>query len=163
MENNNIHISGDARVWQISFNKKDLFNKTILNSVYLSERKDIIGNSQILQDDDFAIFEQNLSLSLSELILLLAKRIDNNIDVRDNMNVGINIKDDIINISLIVGDNHDENLLWSLKNYCEDFLIKNVLESWYKVDYGSNKAAYNISRCLLYRKRSPAQKVRNIL
>lgn len=171
-KNQDIVTVGDISLWSLKFTKSDLFDEVSANSSYfINQNKDeaLKNDSFIILEDDKFLYNTYIQNAIKELIVLLSRRIPQDIADYKELFAKADVTDvitdneTILVINMIMSSNHDCNLISSLQNFCKNFLIKRVLEQWYKVDFGSEEERKNLLHILHYRRKSVARRVRPLL
>lgn len=171
-KNQDIVTVGDISLWSLNFPKTDLFDLTSANSSYfINQNKDeeLRSDSLMILEDDKFLYDSYMKKAIKELIVLLSRRLPK--DVEDYASLfekaqqgqAIIDNNEKLTINLIMSSNHDSNLISSLHTSCEDFLVKKVMEQWYKADFGSEDAKKDLLHILHYRRKSLARRVRPLL
>ena len=171
MQHNIQHIilTAQPRIWTLGIVYNDVFNIASTETAYEEHR---FGNSDtnrnVLMDDDRPLFNYYLSIAVSDLTGLLARRIDprqKGISPcgAQECNNGIDESCWDIVFYLVMDENHDEHLRASLHRHCMDFLVKRVLEQWYRKQGMSDQAKAAIIRVLEFRRKPVRRPIRNML
>ena len=160
IQNQDITFSGNKTIWTITLNKEMLFNETSVKSMYFikqNAKEPVSSDANVILDDDRNLYNIYMENALQELKVALARRIDcnDNSAVIDDANT--------FAVNLIMGDNHDGNILIPLNVACKEFVIKKTLEQWYNIDFGSEMEKSKIVHLLQYRRKSVARRVRPLL
>jgi hypothetical protein len=69
----------------------------------------------------------------------------------------------MLEVSLVMSENHDANLIAPLRVACKEYLVKRVLEQWYSIDFGSGEELRKVEHILHYRRKSSSRRVRPLL
>lgn len=164
---------GNQSLWSISFNKKDLFNETSARSLYFVNNKlqqEVKSDTPVILDDDRNLFDRYLEVAIQDVLVLLSRRIPQSADdYPELMKQGKYDTTPVINdsymleVTLVMSENHDKNLIQALRGYCKEYLVKKVLEMWFGVDFGSAEEPSKINHILQFRRRSAARRVRPLL
>lgn len=137
-----------TKTWIVTINKEEAFSRCTNESLYQAYNRlgeNNKGDAIVMQDDDKGQFSIYFANAIANLNMLLARRMDGpSVDYCGNC--------DDVTFVLQMHDNHDDNMLPILINYCYDYVIKKVLEQWYRIDFGSELAKLEINHCLHYRK-----------
>lgn len=169
-----ITIDGNVSLWTICFQKDNLFNETSARSLYFvnnNPKIEIKSDTPVILDDDRNMFDRYLEVAVQDVLVLLARRIPQSVyDYESLLAKRYRYSDsalydgkNIVEFNLVVGNNHDDNLLSALKIACKEFLVKKVLEQWYNADFGSEVEKGKIVHILQYRRKSVARRVRPLL
>lgn len=169
-----ITTMGDVSLWSINLDKNVLFNEVSTRSLYFVNNnadKKSRSDSVVIMDDDKNLYNLYLEKAVQDLLVVLARRIPQNIneykDVlkQEGCGDGTPIYDDSVMLELymVMSINHDKNLIVPLKVACKEFLVNNILEQWYGIDFGSEKEKSKIIHILQYRRKSPNRRVRPLL
>lgn len=138
-----------TKVWTIEIKEDEVFARCTNESLYQAYNRaeaNPKGDDVVIQDDDFGQFDVYFGNALANLQILLARRM-NGVPV-DN---GTNGRKHLV-FTLDMHDNHDDNVLPVLIQHCKEYVIKQVLEQWYHIDFGSTLERLEINHCLHYRK-----------
>lgn len=137
-----------TKTWKITISAREVFarctNESLHQAYHLSERKD---NGLVMQGDDMDMFSMYFDNAIAELHMMLARRMEEPpLNTFDNNSNGVEFV-------LHMHDNHDNNMLPILITHCYEFMVKKVLEQWYRADFGSALERLEINHCLHYRKK----------
>jgi hypothetical protein len=138
-----------TKVWTIEIDEKEVFSRCTNESLYQAYNRteeNPKGDSVVLQEDDFGQFHVYFGNAIANLHILLARRIA---EPPYSCTCGGEKK---IAFDLLMHDNHDENMFPILVNHCYDYLVKQILEQWFRADLGSSLVRLEINHCLHYRK-----------
>lgn len=171
MDNKSRHIILTARpmVWMLKFTYEDIYAIVSTQTAYDDNRSnEVDGTRHIVMDDDRPLFNYYLSIAISDLTGLLARRIDPQLKItlQDGTainNNGVQESSQDITYHLVMDENHEEHLVSSLHRYCTDFLVKRVLEQWYHRGNLAADAKASIIRVLEFRRRPVRRPIRNFL
>lgn len=171
IQNQQIATVGNLSLWTISLSKDDLFNEASARSMYflkLNSKQPITSDSPAILDDDRNLFNIYLENAIQDLVVVLARRIPDNISdyaelFEEGVESALTNNDTMVEASLVMSANHDANLLPSLMVACKEFLVKRTLEQWFGGEFGSQAEKSNIVHLLQYRKTSVARRVRPLL
>jgi hypothetical protein len=134
-----------TKTWTITIDEEEIFSRCTNESLYQAynrTKENPKGDALVIQEDDMEQFHVYFSSALANLRMILARRMDS---TPIDPSLGISI-------TLQMHDNHDDNIFPILVNHCYEYLVKNVLEQWYRVDFGSELERLEINHCLHYRK-----------
>jgi len=171
MQHNSPHIILTSRpmIWRLSFKYEDIYNIASVETGYADQRNnEPDGTEAVLMDDDKPIFNYYLSLAISDLTGLLARRLDPKFIMKDEngeeiTNSGIVEDSQSVTYYLVMDENHESHLCSSLYRYCTDFLVQRVLEQWNKVQGLSDNPRKEIIKVLEFRRKPVRRKIRNFL
>lgn len=147
-----------TKTWTIEINENEVFARCTNESLYQSYNRmsaNPKGDAVVMQDDDKEQFNSYFSYAIAGLNMLLARRMEDAYTY--------NSETGIVSFSLQMHDNHDDNILPILRIHCYDYLVKKVLEQWYKADLGSELEKWEINHCLHYRKNPVRRRVRPLI
>lgn len=155
-------------VWRLSFCYDDIYALVSTETGYEDNRvSDINGTKQVMMDDDKPLFNYYLSIAISDLTGLLVRRMVPKLGIRlpdgSTINESIEETDDNVTFYLLMDENHEEQLLPSMHRYCTNFLVKRVLEQWYRQQGMSDSAKAAIIRVVEFRRKPVRRRVRNFL
>ena len=134
-----------TKTWTVTINEEEVFSRCTNETLYQAYNRmpeNPKGDALVIQEDDKAQFRVYFSAAIANLSMLLARRM-NEAPAR----VGYELT-----FTLNMHDNHDNNILPILINHCYEYVVKCVLEKWYRVDFGSELERLEINHCLHYRK-----------
>lgn len=138
-----------TKTWTITINSREVFARCTNESLYQAYVRTTAnpkGDAVAMQDDDLDMFNMYFDNAIANLHMILARRmVELPLNGSNNDPVGVKF---VLNMH----DNHDNNMLPILITHCYDFVVKKVLEQWYKADLGSDAARMEINHCLHYRK-----------
>lgn len=167
IQNQKIATVGDKSLWTINLTKDDLFNETSARSMYflkLNSKEPLTSDAAVILDDDRNIFNIYLENAIQDLVVMLARRIPDNIsdypELFEDVDSALYNDSTMFEVSLVMSSNHDGNILPTLRVACKEFLVKRTLEQWYGAEFGSQMERSNIVHLLQYRKTSVARRVR---
>ena len=166
-----VATEGKVSLWTISLDKGELFNETSARSMYfvkLNSKEPVTSDSNVILDDDRNLYNVFMENAVQELLTVLARRIPQSVDeykalFAEDVKSPITNDDSKFGIYLVMGENHDANLINALKIHCKEFLIRKTLEQWYNADFGSMSKRDNVAHILHYRRKSSARRVRPLL
>jgi hypothetical protein len=145
-----------TKTWTIVISEDEIFarctNETLYQAYNRSESNPK-GDALVIQDDDFAQFDVYFGNAVANLQILLAKRMSS-----APINV-IQSGHRHLEFTLDMHDNHDDNILPVLEQHCKEYVIKQVLEQWYHIDFGSTFERLEINHCIHYRKNPVRRRV----
>ena len=144
-----------TKTWTIEISEDEVFARCTNESLYQAYKRTTdnpSGDDMVLEDDDRVMFSVYFANAINNLRMMLARRMDDNI-MNGCMDCGI------VSFALQMHDNHDVNILPILIHHCYDYLVKNILEQWYKVNMGSELARLEVLHCLHYRKHPVRRRV----
>lgn len=156
-------------IWRLCFRYEDLYSIASTETAYSDHRsEEPDGSKSIMMDDDKPIFNYYLSLAISDLTGLLARRLDPKLVLKDEngndiTNSGIVEDSQSVTYYLVMDENHESHLCPSLHRYCTDFLVQRVLEQWNKVQGLSDNSRKEIIKVLEFRRKPVRRPVRNFL
>lgn len=167
---------GDLSLWTICIDKDSLFNETSTRSLYFvnnNSNGQVKSDSLVIMDDDKNLYNVYAQNAIQDLVVLLGRRIpqsseDYKVLFKEKYGdtyQALPVYDDctFLEINLVMSDNHDKSLIVPLKVSCKEFLVKKILEQWYKVDFGSEQEESKLVHILQYRRKSVARRVRPLL
>ena len=134
-----------TKTWDINISAREVFARCTnesLHQAYNLTKVNTKGDSIALQAEDSVLFRMYFDNAVAELHMMLARRMTESPISSPNG----------LTFVLHMHDNHDDNMLPILMTHCYEFLVKKVLEQWYKVDLGSMLERLEINHCLHYRK-----------
>lgn len=138
-----------TKTWEITINSREVFARCTNESLYqayVRSSENSRGDAVAIQDDDWDMFNMYFDNAIANLHMILARRMSElSFDKPNNEPNGVKF-------TLNMHDNHDNNILPVLILHCYDYVVKKVLEQWYKADFGSEAAKLEINHCLHYRK-----------
>lgn len=157
-QNQWITTEGDVSLWSIRMTKEDLFNEVSTRSMYFVKTKSeqpITSDSNVILDDDRNLYDRFMETAITDLLVLVARRCDEAYPlINDN---------EALELTLVMGENHDTHMLTPLANACKEYLVCKVLEQWYEIPFGSDKQERKIIHTLQFRRKSVARRVRSLL
>jgi hypothetical protein len=145
-----------TKTWTIPISEDDIFARCTNESLYqayVRTSDNQKGDAVVMQEDDRGQFRIYFSTAIANLHMMLARRME------EPSYEYIGGCGDVA-FTLQMHDNHDNNVLPMLITHCNDYVVKKVLEQWYKVDFGSELARLEILHCLHYRKHPVRRRVR---
>ena len=134
-----------TKVWTIEIKEDEVFARCTNESLYQAYNRaetNTKGDAAVIQEDDRGMFRMYFANAVSGLHVILARR----------MNEPPCNCDQHVMFDLLMHENHDDNMIPILTNYCYDYVVKKVLEQWYHVNFGSEMTKLEINHCLHYRK-----------
>lgn len=164
-----IILTARPMVWRLRFVYDDIYSLASGETAYEDHRNtQVNSNRQVMMDDDRPIFNYYLSIAISDLTGLLARRLDPmlRITLPDGTlieNNGIVESANDVEFYMVMDQNHESLLLSSMHRYCTDFLVKRVLEQWYKREGLSKQAKADIIKVLEFRRKPVRRPIRNML
>ena len=141
-----------TKTWTITIKDEEVFARCTNESLYqayVRTSNNAKGDSVVMQEDDMVQFRVYFASAIAGLRMILARRMEDSPAVVNNQ----------ITFNLQMHDNHDDNILPILINHCYEYLVKKVLEQWYKADLGSELERLEINHCLHYRKNPVRRRV----
>ena len=138
-----------TKTWNVHISAQEVFarctNESLHQAYHLSSRNSN-GDSVVMQEDDKELFAMYFDNAIAELHMMLARRMEEPpVNTFDDDSSGVTFV-------LYMHENHDNNMLPIMITHCYEFMVKKVLEQWYKVDLGSALERLEINHCLHYRK-----------
>lgn len=137
-----------TKTWVVSICENEVFSRCTNESLYqayVRTNENPKGDSVVMQEDDKAVFKVYFQNAISNLHMMLARRMDE--PMWDYCGCGGDVT-----FVLKMHDNHDNNVLPMLITHCYEYVVKKVLEQWYHADFGSELEKLEINHCLHYRK-----------
>ena len=134
-----------TKTWTITINEDEVFSRCTNESLYQAYNRaesNPKGDAVVMQEDDRGQFHVYFAAALANLSMLLARRMDEPA-VTTELGAEFNLQ---------MHDNHDNNILPILINHCYEYVVRQVLEQWYHMDFGSQIEKLDINHCLHYRK-----------
>lgn len=145
-----------TKSWTISIKESEVFarctNETLYQA-YSRTESNPKGDAVVMQDDDKEMFRMYFSNAIANLHMLLARRM-----FEPPYRCGCEEVGEVV-FELMMHDNHDENMYPILITHCYDYVVRKVLEQWYRADLGSELAKSEINHCLHYRKRPVRRRI----
>lgn len=141
-----------TKTWIVEINKEDVFSRCTNESLYQAyNRTDANpkGDAVVIQEDDKGQFDIYYANAIAALHILLARRM-----IEPAVNSELTST-----FALQMHDNHDNNILPILINHCYGFVVKNILEQWYHIDFGSAIERLEINHCIHYRKQPVRRRI----
>lgn len=165
---------GNTSLWTICMDKDNMFNETSTRSLYFvnSKMQQKVGSdTPVILDDDKNLYDRYMENAITDLMVLLARRIPQSKKEYPELFEWSEGEDDnvienclhYLKFSLLVSENHDKHMIKPLANACKEYLICKVLEQWYDVEFGSIEMEKKIVHTLQYRRKSVMRKVRPLL
>ena len=164
-----IILKGRPMVWMMQFKYEDIYNLVSVETAYADNRNtETNGTKAVMMDDDKPIFNYYLSLAISDLTGLLARRLDPTMkihteDGQEITNEGIVEDKESVTYYLVMDENHESHLINSLYRYCTDFMVQRVLEQWNKVQGLADNPKKEIIKVLEFRRKPVRRPIRNFL
>lgn len=138
-----------TKIWTIEINEAEVFARCTNESLYQAYNRaeaNPNGDAMVIQEDDMGQFKRYFSAAIANLGMVLARR------MREPLyHCGCDDEEKVV-FDLMMHDNHDNNIHPILVNHCYEYVIKRVLEQWYRADFGSEAEKSEINHCLHYRK-----------
>lgn len=168
MRLNGIIFTQKPTIWVIQLKYDDIYHRVSTDTAYTLHKQTAEGDNHIMLDDDRPLFNYYLSLAISDLTSLLARRIDPSIQVYDDNgepvdNEGMIETSENIIYYLVMDKNLEINLQSSLSRYCFEYLSLRILEMWHKSPQGAERLKSDIIRVLDFRRRPVRRSIRNLL
>lgn len=138
-----------TKIWTIKISEDEVFARCTNETLYQAYNRSTDnpkGDAVVIQDDDRGMFSLYFSHAVANLRMLLARRLAE-YPVANSHSCS-----DVITFDLMMHDNHDDNILPILKSHCYEYIVRQILEQWYHVDFGSEIERLEINHCLHYRK-----------
>lgn len=145
-----------TKTWTVEINEDIVFERCTNESLYQAynrEESNPKGDAVVIQEDDRGQFRVYFAHAIANLHMMLARRM-----AEPTISTGI-----VTKFVLQMHDNHDNNVLPMLVNHCYEYIIKKVLEQWYRADLGSELERLEINHCLHYRKYPVRRRVTPLL
>lgn len=164
-----IILTSNPMVWRLRFIYDDIYALASVETAYEDSKSgNSDSNRNILMDDDKPLFNYYLSIAISDITGLLARRLDPHLDIKledgtSVQNNGIEETSESVTFYLVMDQNHEEHLLASLYRYCIDYLVKRVLEQWYKREGLCENAKSSIIKVLEFRRKPVRRPIRSFL
>lgn len=137
-----------TKTWIVTINEDEVFSRCTNESLYQAYNRladNPKGDAIVMQEDDRVQFKLYFASAIANLNMLLARRMS-------SPSVDFCGECSDITFVLDMHDNHDDTVLPILISHCYDYVVKKVLEQWYRADFGSELARLEINHCLHYRK-----------
>ena len=137
-----------TKIWTVAISEDDIFARCTNESLYqayVRSEQNPKGDAVVMQDDDRGQFSIYFANAVANLHMLLARRM---MEPKWNF-CG---RDTEVVFHLQMHDNHDNNIFPILESHCKEYVVRYVLEQWYKADLGSELEKLEINHCLHYRK-----------
>ena len=138
-----------TKTWNINISAREVFARCTnesLHQAYHLTRHNPKGDAVAMQGDDMGMFNMYFDNAIAELHMMLARRMEEPpVSSFDNDSNGVTFV-------LHMHDNNDNNMLPILITHCYGFMVKKILEQWYRADFGSAMERLEINHCLHYRK-----------
>lgn len=139
-----------TKTWTVHISAREVFARCTNESLHQSynlTKANPQGDAVVMMADDSAIFGMYFDNAIAELHMMLARRMEEPpVNTFENDSNGVTF---VLNMH----DNHDNNMLPILITHCYEFVVKKILEQWYKADLGSAMERLEINHCLHYRKK----------
>ena len=142
-----------TKIWTIEINENEVFARCVNESLYQSYMRNAAnaqGDMVVMQEDDKEQFHSYFSYAISQLNMLLARRME------EPFQYGSECGDVVF--KLCMHDNHDDAIIPSLNLSCYEYVTRKILEQWYHADFGSELEKWEINHCLHYRK-NPVRRI----
>jgi hypothetical protein len=121
-------------------------------------------------DDDKNLYNLYMDTAVQDLLVVLARRIPQKTSEYKELfgssaysESAIYNDSSMLEVSLVMSENHDANLIAPLRVACKEYLVKRVLEQWYSIDFGSGEELRKVEHILHYRRKSSSRRVRPLL
>lgn len=137
-----------TKTWTIPISEDNIFARCTNESLYQAYNRtgdNTKDDAMVMQEDDRAQFRMYYINALSSLHMLLARRMTDT--CFDYIGTGGDVS-----FTLQMHDNHDDNVWAMLITHCNEYVVRKVLEQWYRADFGSELEKLEINHCLHYRK-----------
>lgn len=134
-----------TKTWKIEINRDDVFARCTNESLYQAYSRaedNPKGDDVVIQEDDYGQFHVYFGNAIANLRILLARRME---EFPSESN-------GVITFTLNMHDNHDDNILPILTSHCYEYVVKQILEQWYRADFGAATERLEINHCIHYRK-----------
>lgn len=134
-----------TKTWTVEIDKGEVFARCTNESLYqayVRTSENLRGDSVVMQEDDAEVFEMYFGNAIANLHMMLARRMEDSPAVADGK----------YSFVLNMHDNHDNNVYPMLVTHCYEYVVRKVLEQWYKADLGSDMERLEVNHCLHYRK-----------
>ena len=134
-----------TKTWTITIDGDEVFARCTNESLYQTYNRmeeSIKGDALVIQEDDRGQFNVYFSAAIANLGVLLARRMDGPASVVDGT----------VTFVLNMHDNHEDAILPILRTYCYEYVVRQIMEQWYRVEFGSELEKLEINHCLHYRK-----------
>lgn len=134
-----------TKTWTIEISESEVFARCSNESLYQAYNRveeNPKGDGVVMQEDDRGQFHVYFATAIANLHMILARRME-----EPPIEYGISTT-----FVLHMHDNHDNNMLPILINYCYEYVVKSILEKWYRANLGSELVKSDINHCLHYRK-----------
>ena len=141
-----------TKTWTLTINEDNIFARCTNESLYQAyarTEENLKGDMVVMQDDDRDQFKAYYNVAIADLTTILARRLDYPVSAYDN----------ITSFNLLMHDNHDDIMASVLATHCIEYVIKKVLEQWYRADFGAELERLEINHCLHYRKNPVRRRV----
>lgn len=140
--------------WTITISEKEVFarctNETLYRA-YNRSSENPKGDAIVIQEDDMSVFKIYYAHAIANLQMLLARRMSEPYCCSY-------YTDDVV-FTLEMHDNHDDNILPILINHCYEYVVRQILEQWFREDFGSQIEKLEINHCLHYRKNPVSRRI----
>lgn len=141
-----------TKTWTITISEDEIFSRCTNESLYQAyNRADANpkGDAMVMQEDDRGLFNMYFAAAIANLQMLLARRMEG---YPEHGEYGVVF-------TLQMHDNHDDNIMSVLTVHCYEYVKRQILEQWYRVDLGSEIEKLEINHCLHYRKHPVRRRV----
>lgn len=145
-----------TKTWTIEIKEEDVFARCTNESLYQAYNRteeNPKGDDIVIQEDDFGQFHVYYRYALSNLHILLARRLESLPVTTGSEGSRVTV------FTMHMHDNHDDNMLPILTTHCYEYVIKQVLEQWYHASFGSELERLEINHCLHYRKKPVRRRI----
>lgn len=169
MERPNIILTTRPVIWNVSLDHQMLYERISQQTSYNAKQaSEPISDDHIVLEDDKPLINYYISLAISDLTSLLARRIDPSVVVTDAKgarvdNPGMVEGDNATLYTLVVDENFESTLQSALQRYCFEYVASRVMEMWYKTPQDSDAWKSSIIRTLDFRKKPVRRPIRNFL
>ena len=142
-----------TKTWTIEIDENEVFARCTNESLYQAYNRAEENpkyDAVVIQDDDRGQFKLYYAHAIANLQMLLARRMSEPYCYCNG---------DHSVFMLEMHDNHDNNILPILINHCYEYVVRQILEQWYRADFGSELERWEINHCLHYRKNPVRRRV----
>lgn len=161
-----VEIKESRKYWLLDISAEEVLARASLDSNYREHAMEHGGGRYILMEDDGALFSLMLKRAVNDLWLKLAR-------MSKGVTGGLKYTDDKAMLRLEVSDNYEDNLLFTLGGYVDDFVCSDTLRQWYernglqdesvKCMAQEAKALENIRSVVHFRKKAVKRPVNPVL
>lgn len=167
MYNSNIALLQNPVIWPLEFNYNDIYSIVSTSTVYDASKAQA-PESTVMMDDDKPMYRFYLSMAISDLTSLLARRIDTSIIAPDHNgeqidNEGMLETSSSVTYHLVMDGNCESHLRTALWRYCNAYIVARVLEQWHKSPQGAEELRKNILRTLEFRRKPVRRPITSLL